>query len=250
MSAEERRLDELLGAFAIDAVDDDERRAVESYLLMNPRARQEVQEHREVASMLAWTGMLAPDGLWERIAAGLDEPAPTPSGELAAVLQLDAGRRPDASSRRRRWGTNLGSWMVASAAAAIVAVLAVTVFGDNGTETRPLAAAIEDARNDRDSTITQLVSAEGRVGGEAVIDQDGHGYLLGGGLPELPESQTYQLWGVVGGKVISFGVLGNNPEINLFSANAAVEQLVITIEVAGGVVSDGNPVGAYAGSVA
>ena len=87
-------LDELLGAYALDAVDEDERRAVEAYLVVNPRARAEVAEHREVASLLAWSGAAAPDGLWDRIAANLDEPAPTPRGELAAVLALDPNRRP------------------------------------------------------------------------------------------------------------------------------------------------------------
>ena len=87
MSAEERALDELLGAYALDAVSDEERRMVDEYLMVSPRARQEVSEHREVATMLAWTGMSAPDGLWERIAASLDsaEP-PRPTGALASVI--------------------------------------------------------------------------------------------------------------------------------------------------------------------
>ena len=36
-------IDELLGAYALDAVDDDERRQVEEYLRTNPRARAEVE---------------------------------------------------------------------------------------------------------------------------------------------------------------------------------------------------------------
>ena len=58
--------------YALDAVDDDERRAVEDYLAANPRARAEVQQHREVATMLAWSGMDAPEGLWDRIVDSLD----------------------------------------------------------------------------------------------------------------------------------------------------------------------------------
>jgi anti-sigma-K factor RskA len=68
-------------------------------------------------------------------------------------------------------------------------------------------------------------------------------------LPALPDDETYQLWGVIGDQVISLGVLGHNPEIELFSAGAPVSQLVVTIEQAGGVVSNGNPDGAYAGTV-
>jgi anti-sigma-K factor RskA len=247
MSADERELDELLGAYALDAVSDDERRAVEQYLMVEPRARQEVAEHRETASILAWSSMAAPEGLWDRIAAHLDEPAPTPRGELASVLQFDTDR--GRSARARRWRT-LGAWSAASAAAAVVAIVAVVSIGGNDrSEQAPLAVAVSEARADRDSTITTLVSATNPGTAEAVIDQDGHGYLLGGALPALPDDETYQLWGVIGDQVISLGVLGHNPEIELFSAAAPVSQLVVTIEQAGGVVSNGNPDGAYAGTV-
>jgi hypothetical protein len=232
MSAEELELDELLGAYALDAVSDEERRAVEQYLLISPRARQEVAEHREVATMLAWSGMAAPDGLWDRIAANLDVgDAPTPSGQLASVMAIDDERRERATRRSaaRRWRT-AGSWVAASAAALVIAA--------------------SEARADRDSMVAQLVRADGVVGAEAVIDQDGHGYLLGEDLPALSSDLTYQLWGVIGDQVISLGVLGANPEIELFSAGEeSVSQLVVTIEPAGGVVSNGNPDGAYAGTL-
>ena len=43
-------LDALLGAYALDALDEDERREVEAYLADNPRARAEVETHRAVAT--------------------------------------------------------------------------------------------------------------------------------------------------------------------------------------------------------
>src|SRR5688500_16211680 len=94
-------LDELLGAYALDAVSEDERRAIDEYLRVNPRARAEVEEHREVASLLAWSGTPAPEGLWDKIASSLDESPPEPKGELAAVLAMDDARR--ARPRRSRW---------------------------------------------------------------------------------------------------------------------------------------------------
>jgi anti-sigma-K factor RskA len=265
MSAEELELDDLLGAYALDAVSDEERRAVEQYLMINPRARQEVGEHREVATMLAWSGMSAPDGLWDRIAAQIDTvDAPSPTGQLASVLargnanagtaapvppvaSLDDARRSRAA--KRGWFT-AGSWVAASAAAAVVAIVAVTVIGGDDTDQPPLAAAVSDAKADRDSLVATLVNGDGAVGAEVVIDQDGHGYVIGGALPTLPADQTYQLWGVIGEQVISLGVLGANPEIEPFSAGGEpVSQVVVTIEAAGGVVSNGNPEGAYAGTL-
>lgn len=254
MSAEEQYLDELLGAYALDAVTDDERRAVEEYLLVNPRARHEVREHREVATMLAWTSMRAPDGLWDRISAQLDESAvaPVPTGELAEVLSLDAARGAAAmraGGQPRRWVRSAAAWVGASAAAALVAVLAVVVFTPERTERSALSAAVEQARADRDSKIAQLASSDGTVVGEVIVDQDGHGYLVADGLPALGSDRTYQLWGVIGEQVISLGVLGPTPEIELFSVDGPVTQLVVTNEVAGGVVSNGNPDGAFAGSL-
>jgi anti-sigma factor RsiW len=254
MSAEEQYLDELLGAYALDAVNDDERRAVEEYLHVNPRARQEVREHREAATMLAWTSMRAPDGLWDRIASQLDESevVPVPTGELAEVFSLDAARgaAPVRSGRpRQRWVSSAAAWLGASAAAALVAVLAVVVFTPEQSERSALVAAVEQARADRDSKIAALASSDGTVVGEVIVDQDGHGYLVADGLPALGSDRTYQLWGVIGEQVISLGVLGPTPEIELFSVDGPVSQVVVTNEAAGGVVSDGNPDGAFAGSL-
>ncbi|MFN8022918.1 MAG: anti-sigma factor [Acidimicrobiales bacterium] len=248
MSAEELELEELLGAYALDAVSDDERRAVEQFLAVNPRARQEVAEHREVATVLAWTGMSAPDGLWDRIAANLDQDAtaaPRPSGELASVISMT-----DRESRRARRWRSAGSWLAATAAAAVVAVIAVTALNGDDTDQAPLAAAVDDARSDSDSVSAWLVNGEGDVGAEVVIDQEGHGYVIADALPALPADRTYQLWGVIGDQVISLGVLGSNPHVESFSAGGeTVAQVVVTIEAAGGVVSNGNPEGAYAGTL-
>jgi len=256
MSEQERRLDELLGAYALDAVSDEERLEIEEYLQVDPRARAEVQDHREVATMLAWTGVAAPDGLWERIAGQLDDTAPAPTGELAAVLAFDAGRGSDvatagSSSGRRRHSLtrNIGTWAAVSAAAALIAVFVVNVVQDRGRDQTPIQAAVEQARNDRDSTVATLAAADGTVGAQAIIDQDGHGYLIAGQLPTLSSDRTYQLWGVINGKAISLGILGHAPEVETFSADGPITQLVITNEAAGGVISNGNPDGAFAGTL-
>ncbi len=61
-------IQELLGAYALDAVDPDEAELIERHLEACPRCRAEVEGHREVATMLGNTGGDAPDGLWDRIA--------------------------------------------------------------------------------------------------------------------------------------------------------------------------------------
>jgi anti-sigma-K factor RskA len=238
-------LDELLGAYALDAVDDDERRRVEEHLALDPRAAREVQEHREVATMLAFTGMDAPAGVWDRIASALDERAPAPGRELARVLPIDR------AARRGRRLRSMGTWLAVTAAAAVVAVVAVSVVDRRADAPGdPLQAALAAARNDRDSRAAILVAEGADVIAEAIVDEDGHGYLLASDLPTLGDDQTYQLWGVVGDDVISIGILGPNPEIETFTIEADVAAFAVTIERAGGVVSDGNPDGAFVGELA
>src|SRR3546814_17505894 len=67
---------DLLGAYALDAVDDDERALVEDHLAECPRCRAEVHDHREVAALLAHGGQDAPEGIWDRIVGSLEEAPP------------------------------------------------------------------------------------------------------------------------------------------------------------------------------
>ncbi|MDQ1391403.1 MAG: hypothetical protein QOF30_380 [Acidimicrobiaceae bacterium] len=69
-------LQELLGAYALDAVEPDEASAIERHLPTCPRCRNELADHREVAALLGYAGGTAPSGLWDRIIASLEEPPP------------------------------------------------------------------------------------------------------------------------------------------------------------------------------
>jgi anti-sigma-K factor RskA len=236
-------LDELLGAYALDAVDADDRRRVEDYLAVNPRAAAEVQAHREVATMLAFSGMDAPDDLWGRITDEIGEQAPPPGPALASVLALDE------HPRRRRRLASVAPWVMSAAAVLALVFVAFGPADDADAPNEPLASAVEIARADRDSLVTTLVADGSDVSVEAVIDQDGHGYVVARDLPTLSDAETYQLWGVVeNGDVISLGIFGPNPEIETFTVDATVSALAITIEQSPGVISDGNPDGAFVGS--
>jgi anti-sigma factor RsiW len=235
-------IEELLGAYALDAVSSHERVIVERYLATNPRARAEVLEHREVATMLAYTGASAPEGLWDKIANSLEEQAPMPGPELAKVMPMSMARR------KRQPGRTMMLVVGGLAAAAALGFAVVrSTSTDNGSST--LARAASEARSDRDSRLASLASESTETKIDAVVDQDGHGYLLASTLPALSSDQTYQLWGVLDGEVISLGVLGNRPEIESFSSTPELTTLVLTIEDAGGVVSSTQPA-AFAGELA
>jgi anti-sigma-K factor RskA len=242
ISGDAYELDELLGAYALDAVDADERRRVEDYLEVSPRASAEVQAHREVATMLAFTGMDAPDGLWGRISDEIGELAPPPGPALAKVMSFDD------HPKRRRIST-IAPWLMSAAAAAVIVFVAIGLADSADAPNDPIVSAVDIARADRDSITTVLVADGSDASAEAIIDQDGHGFMLARDLPTLPDGQTYQLWGVVeGGDVISLGIFGPNPEIETFTVEGAVEALAITIEQYPGVISNGNPDGAFVGT--
>src|ERR1700709_993672 len=120
-------LDALLGAYALDAVDDEERREVEQYLSTNPRARAEVDQYQEVAAMLAFSGSAAPEGVWDRIASAIEgesssagpPPLQMPSSTSSTVAPTLAPVIPLARRSRGPW---LALGGLAAAAAIVVAV--------------------------------------------------------------------------------------------------------------------------------
>lgn len=233
MAEDRNSIDELLGAYALDAVDDHERRQIESFLETDPRARAEVEAHREVAAMLAFSGERPPDGLWDRIANALEETPPAPGPQLARVMPMDRARR-----RRGLVGT------AAAAAVAAVAAVAVTLVVADLDDPEPAvtADAIETAYGQAwasaDGRRTELVADDTSFSADAVVLPSGTGFLSASKLPTLPETETYQLWGVYADDdVISLGVLGNRPGVEPFTAKDDVVTLVITREQAGGVMA-------------
>lgn len=220
----ERDLDELLGAFALDAIDDDERIEVETYLDSAPRARTEVERHREVASLLAYSGAKAPSGLWDRISGSLYEQSAPP---ISLV------------SRRRR---GVPTWVASAAAAVVFGVLGVGI-GRGLSPTRVVTAADAMALAFGEAMADPLghhVSLTGDDGMKVpvVVLPSGVGFVAGGMLPPAGEGRTWQLWGEMNGNMVSLGVLGDQPGIASFSCGQEMPtSLAITKEQAGGVTA-------------
>jgi hypothetical protein len=245
---EHEEIAELLGAYALDAVDADEAATVEAHLAVCPRCAAEVAEHREVAAMLAHTGAPAPEGIWTRISASLEEAPP----EMDLPM-LSSGRSRGevvdlAEERRRRAPRWLSGAAVAAALVVVALVTGVVVSDDGGGDDRSeqfAAPDLEDVArrvmNDPDASRVVLRSPDGVLEAPVAIDVDGSGYLMGNTLPALDAAQTYQLWGIKGDLVVSLGVLGASPGVVAFHVGDGVDALAITQEVTGGVVSSANP---------
>ena len=219
-------LAELLGAYALDALDDTdgEHEAVRLHLLECARCRAEVAEHREVAALLAHAGEPAPAAVWDRIASAIEgEAPPAPQPVLRAVAPAPPAVRP------RWWSRPLTA--AAAAAVVVIAALGWLVLDanrrlDDLEGERGVAAAMADALADPASSVVDL---EGDVRVRAVID-DGHGYLAAADLPPAPDGRTYQLWGGAGGQMVSLGVLGSDPAGPVAFEAGNVQALALTVE--------------------
>jgi len=229
---------ELLGAYTLDAVDTDERDAVEHHLNECPRCRAEVADHRTVASFLGSAGGRAPDGLWDRIAGSLEE-AP-PELRLAPVLPL---------KERRSVSLRVGA-AAAAVAAGVIAVLGLEVVHLNhqvdhlaapGGANNSLLSAATHALADPSTKRVSMRSSDGQRSAEVALTSDGTGFLVADDLPALPDDRTYQLWALANGQKISAGVLGARPQVVAFRyAPSGLSGFAVTDEQAGGVVSTQN----------
>ncbi len=219
-------LQELLGAYALDAVDDTdgEREAVRLHLLDCARCRAEVAQHREVAALLAHAGEPAPPAVWDRIAAVIEGEAPPASQPI-----LRAVPPPPPPARPQWWRRPVLG--LAAAALVVIAALGWTAFDanrrlDDLEGDRGVAAAMADALADPASTVVDL---EGDVDVRAVID-GGHGYLAASDLPPAPAGRTYQLWGATGDELVSLGVLGGDPTGVVAFEAGDVDALALSVE--------------------
>jgi Anti-sigma-K factor rskA/Putative zinc-finger len=265
-------IQELLGAYALDAVDPETAAVVEHHLDGCLRCSTEVAQHHEVAGLLANSGGASPATLWDGIASQLDGSTPPSWERLSVRLETGADRTDDQMGgretaaavagaaedaanvipitkdrRRGRWVAWTAS-AVAGAAAVVAVLLGVQVHHLDrqvAALQAPLSGAEQTALNAPSTKRVQLTahpSTGTPVDVTVVLTKSGTGFVQAGQLSRLPIDQTYQLWGVVGEKTISLGLLGARPTVVAFSvaSGAAVSAFAITAEHSGGVVQSSN----------
>jgi hypothetical protein len=242
-------LAELLGAFALDAVDEPEAELVRTHLAHCPRCRDEVHQLQQAAAMLASTGGDAPPGIWDAIESRLRPPGPVDAVAPPVDARLAQLVR---AGRRRRIAVRIATGLAAAAAAAI-AVLGVEV---DHLSSRLSHVAVAAARADLfgaarsallDPTARRIVlkttAAPTTVAAELVIERSGASYLFNDRLAPLPSNETYQLWAVVGERAISVGLLGPRPTTVAIALDASMsaDAFALTAEPAGGTPEPTHP---------
>ncbi len=232
------QIEELMAAYALDALDDNERSQAERLLIQDPSLWRLVADHHAVLGVLAEEVEHSPStpspSVWQNIAATIDgSEEPTPLF------------RPAATERRTRWFTRVAV-ALSTAALAVSGFVGYQLFAN--TETDRLQAAVDDLLRDPAARLVTMAAPDGAaspdgaaVEARVVIGADGIGYIYADTLPALGDDRTYQLWAIVDGEagqqVISAGIMGSDPEISPFQVTGDLVGLAITNEVAGGVVT-------------
>jgi anti-sigma factor RsiW len=234
-----QEVQELLAAYAIDAVDPDEADMLEAHLNECRSCQAEVAMHRETAAKLGNVGGTAPAPLWDRISAELSSTLPAPPMP-ANVVRLRS---------RRPLVLSLGA-VFAVAATVVIALLSVSTLhlqhrvnalrsavGRGGLEQAAAAAVLNP-----DHTLAHLTSTDGRLSAEVVAVPGGQAYLLDTNLPAITADRTYQLWGLTDGRAVSLGLLGAHPEVVAFRVEPATTTLMVTAEPQGGRSTPDTPI--------
>jgi anti-sigma factor RsiW len=243
---------QLLGAYALDATSEDERAQVEAHLAGCAGCQAEVAAYRETAAMMALrTGGEAPAGLWDKIAAStfsgrLPTEAEVPLPDLSA-LRTGAPRKQRRRSLVARPRAGRGFAQAAGAALAVAAVAFASLFGVQVGQLRSqvhqlqrqvgavtVAKAAAEAAAGPHATI-RLATPGGAQAATVVVAPHGLAYWVSSGLAQLPGAKTYQIWGLVRGEPVSLALLGPNPkEPSLFRVESGTTKLMVTAEPAGG----------------
>ncbi len=228
-------IEEMLGVYALDALDADERQEVDDHLATCPRCRAELAAHREVAALLGSPAgdapAVAPENLWDRITASLQDEPPV----------LPPLARP---GFRRRFALIVPLGAVAAGLMLTVGLLAAKVgnLSQQVNSLRHQAGVTSVLLNPAHRTVELTSTAHPVWRVTVVVLPNGAGYLINPSMPGLGGSQTFQLWALSRGKVVSLGVLGPHPAGAPVRVEPTMTVLMINAEPLGGTPEPTTPV--------
>ena len=229
-------LHHLSGAYAVDALDDDERTSFEQHLAVCAACRAEVAELSAAAGSLAsLTEATPPPSLRASVLSDIAQVRPLPPLTEDAGVPDDSA--PDAGGTvlpiRHRRRT---AWFAAAAAAAVIAIggLAWSPWSDDAGSQSPMAQVTA-----ADDAMTVSTTKDGATAEVAYSKQLGKAAISVTGMEPAPDGMTYQLWYVgPAGTATPAGLLGVDGEGSgqaLLTGQATpTDKVAMTMEPAGG----------------
>lgn len=222
---------DLLAAYLLDAVDDDERQRFEEHLLGCTECERELAELGGTVEALAASVPVAPPPrLREEVLRQVAQDRAAHDGSAAPAGQSDAPTDMLAAQREKRSSRRM--FLLAGAAAAVAAVMALVIGPFLGTDTmttQTIAAAADAERFEvavGDATATVIVS---RSLNKAAIETSD--------MAPAPDGQAYQLWlAQADGTLTDAGLMPqtDNPAMVLSTDLGEAVAVGITMEPSGG----------------
>lgn len=238
-------LNNMTGAFALDALSAEERSAVEAHLGESEAMQKEVAEMRETASLLGRAVTpVAPSAALKLNLMALVASTPQLPGALASVSMLPREKSLSSTTSERkaqsRWFRRPVTTLAAAAASVALVIggvaVANTIIDADAklAQTNQLVAI--NASND-----FQQASVDVTGGGHAKLVWSvelGRSALLMDGLALLPSDETYQLWYINAAGARSagtFAAAGNGSTWRVLDGTLAKGDTVgVTVEPRGG----------------
>jgi anti-sigma-K factor RskA len=221
---------DLLAAYALDALDDDERERFERHLDECEECTEQLALLREPVAALAFAaeGPAPPEALRGRIIEGVRaEPR-------AAVIQLP----------RRNWA--LGAVAAVAAAAAVIAI-GLGIWANSLSNSLDRERSANSAYQRAAEVLTGNPTAKPLVGadGSLLVAEDGRAALVVCGLAGAPSAKTYEAWVITGKTPQPAGLFrggsGCSPVV-LTKRVPGKATVAVTLERAGGATSPTLPI--------
>jgi anti-sigma-K factor RskA len=221
----------LVGAYAVDALDEVERAAFERHLAGCAACRAEVEGLREAAAVIgASESQEPPAGLRDRVLADIENVRPLPPQAAPATEP-----EPEPGEGRRRW---LRPALVAAAAVAVIAVGGGVIVAQpwaDDTSQRQLTVAEQVRAADDAETFTQTLD-DGAVATVIRSKSLNRAVLVAENMEPAPEGRVYELWlDHEGVGMVAAGLMEEGEhEVVLEGDPATAIGFGITVEPAGG----------------
>jgi len=207
---EEADLHDLVAAYALNALDDDDRGAFEEHLTTCERCATQLAELRDAAAALAY----------------VPETVAPPAALRSRILETARAERPNVvpihRAARRTWG--LG----AVAAVAVAAAVALAIWNVS------LRDSLDDQRNaNRTFTTVTLKGAQGNL----AVAASGGAVLFTCGIGRAPAGKTYEAWVITGGRAARAGQFQGGQgcvAVPLARPVPSGSAVAVTVEPAGG----------------
>ncbi|MBC7876405.1 MAG: anti-sigma factor [Anaerolineales bacterium] len=244
-----KQIEELLPFYALNALTDEERDLVESYLLEHPEARQQIEEMGGAVSSLPYS--LPPV-----------EPSTRTKQALMARVAVDQRAHPSTQGQPSRPPlTRLNNIFQAfSLGVAAVAIIWAVILNIQLSRLQNQVSSLGDALIAQENSLEQInaklpqvtpsgvvtISLSGTTSrpdahGQLIADPNSHSAILViAGLATLEPGKTYQVWFIEAGGPVSAGLLTvdeNGQAVLILTAESAIgsfNSIGISIEPEGG----------------